>query len=169
MLTEKVKLLQKVALLHEGKVLLLKRSAQEYSRPSCWDLPGGNSEWPTEITTSTVDLHKADIVREIFEETKLQTDPNNFSEKNLIFFRTFFQADKQIFSVICGWVLTATNQVTAFSPDQVILSDEHTEFAWVPLADLGQYDMGATGTFITTIIENAFHAKSIAETFSPHG
>jgi len=158
-LTQHTKLLHKVVLIHEGKVLLLKRSLEDHSRPGCWDLPGGNSEWPETLTENTSDLHQLDIAREIREEIGYETNPANFSEKNLIFFRTFFEPEKQLYSLICGWKLVSVADLTAFSPDKVILSAEHTQFSWVGLNELAQFDFGgASGEFIIQMIKNAFES-----------
>lgn len=156
-LTQNTKFLHKVVLIHDGKVLLLHRSAAAHSRPDCWDLPGGNSEWPAALTENTADLHQLDIAREIREETGYETNPINFSEKNLIFFRTFFESEKQLYSLICGWKLTPVADLTAFSPDKVIISAEHTEFTWATLTEISNYNFGgASGEFIVQMIKNAF-------------
>lgn len=157
-LTENTKFLHKVAMINDGKVLLLHRSLTAISRPDCWDLPGGNSEWPVNVTENTADLYQLDVAREIQEETGFETNPTNFFEKNLIYFRTYFEPTKQLYSLICGWRLDAVSDLTAFSPEKVILSNEHTEFAWVNLTELSDYNFGdhQRGDFIRSIIENAF-------------
>ena len=164
-LTENVKFLHKAALIHEGKVLILKRADGDGSRPGCWDLPGGNSEWPASVTAPTADLHAQDIAREIQEETGYQVASADFANKPPIFFRSFFEPEKQLFSVICGWV-ARSNQVLAFTPDQVILSPEHTAFAWVTQAELDSYDFGGVkGAFIKASIVEAFaHVKQTPPT-----
>lgn len=156
-LTENTKFLHKVAILNDGKVLLLKRSDSAVSRPGCWDLPGGNSEWPAEIAENIPDLYQLDIAREIKEETGFETNRNNFSQKNLIYFSTFFEPAKQLYSLICGWKLTAVTDLTAFSPEKVILSAEHTQFVWVSAIEINNYNFGdlGRGDFIKVIIENA--------------
>lgn len=159
-LTTNVKFLHKAALIHENKVLILRRADGDGSRPGCWDLPGGNSEWPASVTAPTADLHAQDIAREIQEETGYQIASANFANKTPVFFRSFFEPEKQLYSVICGWMATA-DQVLAFRPDQVILSPEHTAFAWVTQAELDSYDFGGVkGEFIKASIVEAFaHVK----------
>jgi 8-oxo-dGTP diphosphatase len=154
-LTKEVKLLQKIALLREGAVLLLQRSGNEQSRPGCWDLPGGNSEWPLD-THKGFGQHKKDLVREVREETGIELLPESFAQNDLVYFETFFQPDAQMFSIICGWkgVLSAD-----FAPDQVRLSDEHTAFAWVKPSELAEYDFGGSrGEFLAEIITRATQA-----------
>lgn len=163
-LTSQVKLLHKVAIVADEKVLLLQRSLDSKSRPNCWDLPGGNSEWPATITAPTADLHQQDVGREINEETGLTVDPTIFLPKKLIFFRTFFEPDAAIYSVICGWWLDAATELADFDPNQVILSPEHTTFAWVSLPELNHYNVGGSkGEFIIETIKAAFHAKTFAD------
>ncbi|HCC84278.1 MAG TPA: hypothetical protein DEP87_01205 [Candidatus Pacebacteria bacterium] len=155
-LTDHVKLLHKVAVVHDDKVLILKRANTAQSRPGCWDLPGGNSEWPVALTENTANIYQLDIVREIQEETGSETSPNNFSEKNLIFFRTFFEPERQVYSLICGWKLNAVTDLTAFSPEKVKLSPEHTQMAWISLSEAASYDFGGVrGQFILEIIVQA--------------
>lgn len=149
-LTDQVKLLQKVAIIHQGKLLIMKRSEDATHRPGAWDLPGGNAEWP-EANQSVANLHRQDVAREILEETGLVVEADHFTDENLVHFMTFFDADQQLYAVICGWKVV----LTAESAD-IILSDEHTEFAWITLADLANYDLAEPkGTFIKHIIHRA--------------
>jgi 8-oxo-dGTP pyrophosphatase MutT (NUDIX family) len=156
-LTSNVKLLQKAAIIRhqdgEAQVLLLKRSQDALSRPNCWDLPGGNSEWPAEDQGSAANLHLADLAREVQEETALQIEQSDLTLTKLTHFSTFFDADKQMFTVIAGWMIdfakTAQNQIQ--------ISTEHQDFAWVSAADLVQYDFGGEkGRFVVNIIQQAF-------------
>lgn len=155
-LTEQVKLLQKAALFDGSKVLLLKRSPHALSRPSAWDLPGGNSEWPS-VNTESLGLHRQDIAREIKEETGLSLSPDEFQLANLKFFETHFDADKQVFTITVGW------HVDFFMGKQkksINLSQEHVEWAWVNLDKVGGYDFGGSnGDWIKTIINTRLVAK----------
>jgi 8-oxo-dGTP pyrophosphatase MutT (NUDIX family) len=132
-LTENVKLLQKVVIIRDQngrkEALLLQRTADSASRPNCWDLPGGNSNWPKDVTVSTANLHQLDVVREVEEETTLKTDPKNFKLANLAHFSTYFEADKQILTIICGWQL----DYSATDGAELKISDEHQDFAWANL------------------------------------
>ncbi len=71
-LTTNVKFLHKVAIIREldgeKQVLILQRDSNSFSRPDCWDLPGGNAEWPIEGQVSTADLHQADTAREVLKK-----------------------------------------------------------------------------------------------------
>lgn len=155
-LTDNVKLLQKAAIIRQQEsleVLLLKRSADAKSRPNCWDLPGGNSEWPEVSQLSAANLHMDDLKREIFEETGLDAQKDVLVLNNLTHFSTYFDSDKQIFTIICGWLVNydATNQ------NEIKISDEHQEYMWVKEEDLNAYDFGGVkGTFILDIIKQAF-------------
>lgn len=155
-LTDRVKFLQKAALIHRGQVLILKRSLESSSRPGAWDLPGGRAEWPVVTTQSLENPHQGEIAREIREETGLVVDPSHFTDQNLVHFKTYFEADRQRYALICGWRVLAEN-IADFDPDALTLSEEHTEFAWVTLETLDQYDFDEpTGAFVKTIIRNAF-------------
>lgn len=136
-LTSHVKLLHKVAIVDQGKVLILKRSKEASSRPGKWDLPGGNSEWPHNLKKPVINLHQHDIVREIKEETNLVFENQDFETENLVYFATYFEPDKQLYSVNCGWAIKLKDK------NQVVkISKEHTDFAWISLDELKKYDFG---------------------------
>jgi 8-oxo-dGTP pyrophosphatase MutT (NUDIX family) len=148
-LTANVKLLHKAAIISQNKVLILKRSPSAFSRPGKWDLPGGNSEWPTKVSQPTINLHQQDIVREIQEEVNLQLDPQLFTEDNLVYFATYFEPDRQVYSVNCGWKASIKQALAS----TVKLSQEHTDLAWISLSQLDQYDFGGRARdFETKII-----------------
>ncbi len=156
-LTTNVKLLQKAAIIRQHhsnlEVLLLQRSSDALSRPNCWDLPGGNSEWP-QNKSSMANLHLADLSREIVEETALQINTNALQLKNLVHFSTYFDSNKQVFSIIGGWFVNfdSTNQV------EIQISLEHQKYAWVSQTDLHEYDFGGQqGAFVLEIILNSFN------------
>jgi 8-oxo-dGTP pyrophosphatase MutT (NUDIX family) len=135
-LTETVKVIQKAALVADGQVLILKRTDDSIPRPSKWDLPGGNSEWP-EIQRTQHGLHQDDITREIMEETGISLANSMFTQP--IYFDTYFDADTKVYSLIVGW------RVALSGTQKVRLSSEHTEFAWVSFPELGLYDFGFAG------------------------
>ncbi len=147
-LTDQVKLLQKAVLISNEKILLLKRSEDAYSRPHCWDLPGGNSEWPSS-PEFTRGLHLEDLVREIQEETGISIPAEAVFQRDLVFFDTTFQPEKQMFTVLVGWkhVLNGTEP-------QVTISNEHSAYSWVSPNDIAQYDFGFA-QFIPKMIRRA--------------
>lgn len=151
-LTDHVKILHKVAIIADNKVLLLKRHASAHSRPNQWDLPGGNAEWPEGVAADLLEhLHQADVVREIQEETGIVVDPARISAP--VFFDTFFQNQTQMYTVAVGWCVQL-DQVTP-----VILSREHSESTWVDQEDAVAYDFGFAGGpngFLVQIIQQAF-------------
>ncbi|GEM_PF-425028 len=151
-LTEHTKLIQKAVLVSGEKALLLKRSADSKTRPECWDLPGGNAEWP-EITDNQAGLHAQELVREIEEETGIAVDAQVFARSTPILFDTYFEADKQVYAVITNWLVELPD---SFPEDQLVLSDEHTEYAWTSLEELKNFDFGGErGNFIVESVETA--------------
>ena len=146
-LTENVKLLHKIVIKSGDRILLLKRSQEAASRPGCWDLPGGNSEWP-QTTNSGFNLHAHDVVREIKEETSIDVDTDLINQSNLTYFSTYFDANKQIYTVICGWKIILNDQPA------VGLSNEHAEYIWADITHIDSFDFGgAKGEFIKDIIQ----------------
>ncbi len=149
-LTENVKLLQKAVVVHKGRVLLLQRDDTASSRPSKWDLPGGNSEWPTTQQANTTSLHQADISREIKEETGITVVPGHFNRDAMVYFDTTFY--NEVFTVLTGWVAELPFD---FDESEVTLSEEHTAFEWVPFDDARDYDFDYGKNFIVPMLRNA--------------
>lgn len=155
-LTENTKLLHKVALIHNNEVLILKRSTDSTSRADKWDLAGGNSEWP-ENNRQGHGVHQEDIVREIVEETGIEVSPDIFDFSALTFFDTFFDPNKQVFTIICGWRYRLP---TNFDHDRIIISSEHSQIKWITEKETDLIDFGGhKGVFVRNIIKNGFKEK----------
>lgn len=151
-LTAEVKLLQKVVLMHGDKVLILKRSADSGSRAEKWDLPGGNTEWP-ESSEDLRNPHVQDVIREVFEETGVEVPTSAVSE--CVYVGSYFEPKKQIYTIILGWRMTLPSSV---QDQDILLSEEHTAFAWIDRAEFDKYDFGFAGEkdgFIRQTVENA--------------
>ena len=153
MLQKNVKLLQKAVLIHDGKFLILQRNEKAKSRPLCWDLPGGNSEWPENVTENLENLHQKDVAREILEETGITVFDEHFTFENMVLFRTFFEAESEVYSIITGWKVELPDD---FERSLVQLSDEHINHKWVIFDELNEYDFGnKKGEFIKDVIRSA--------------
>lgn len=113
MFTDDIKFLQKAVIYHptENKFLALKRPANAFSRPNCWDLPGGNVLFGQ--------LHLDSLQEEIREETSLKV-----TDVKPIQVVTSHDKEKEVYNLFIGYKSIAT------SPD-VKISDEHSEFKWV--------------------------------------
>ncbi len=148
-LTEQVKLLQKAVIMADGELLILKRSPHALTRPAQWDLPGGNCEWPQSIT-DVANPNLPELFREIQEETGIVVDANSLSAVPL-HFSTYFEADKQVYTIIVGWKILLPAQPA------VVISDEHTEFAWIKLDQFDRYDFGFAGK------SNGFIRKMVSQ------
>lgn len=155
-LTQNVKFVQKVGLVHEGKVLLVKRSLDSATRPGAWDLPGGNAEWP-EATETVRDVHVRDVIREVAEETSVTITTEQLPEENMVLFFTYFEPEKQLYSFGAGWYVALD---ASFDPGSIVLSNEHTEYAWVTLEELDAYDFAEpVGTYVKTIAQRALQRR----------
>ena len=140
-LTKKTKLLQKALLIADSKVLVLKRASNSFSRPNKWDLPGGNSEWPS-VTSDLKNPHELDLLREIKEETGLDVSEFWSNRRQPLCFNTYFESEKQVFSVIVIWQVNLPSTLMS----QARLSQEHSEFRWVDLDRvLDELDFGFAG------------------------
>jgi 8-oxo-dGTP pyrophosphatase MutT (NUDIX family) len=141
-------LLHKVAIVHQGEVLILKRAAKSNSRPDKWDLAGGNSEWP-DNNRQGQGVHKEDVAREIIEETGIEVLAESFNFSALTFFDTFFDAQKQVFTIICGWKYPLPDD---FERNSIKISNEHSEINWVSKEQIETIDFGGIkGEFVKSI------------------
>jgi 8-oxo-dGTP pyrophosphatase MutT (NUDIX family) len=102
----------KAVLIHEGCVLLLLNERSE------WDLPGGRPD-PGED-------HGAALEREVREETGLAVEMGAMLNEHV--FEVLPQRFVRIVAYACQLVGTSA----------VVLSPEHLETRWVPLAELGE-------------------------------
>lgn len=109
--SDDIKFLQKAVVFHptESKILALKRTMQEHSRPGKWDLVGGNVHYG--------ENHEESLRREIREESGLEV-------AELKPLRVFSQMMNDIYHLFIGYKATALS-------DQVVISEEHTEYKWV--------------------------------------
>lgn len=98
----------KALVIHNGKTLVLKRSAGDVGGGN-WDLPGGRVE-PGE------DLYGS-IKREVYEETSLVV-----AKSEINFAHT---------EIVNEEVRIRVGQVAAVTKDEVRLSEEHDEYRWV--------------------------------------
>lgn len=151
-LTDDVKLLQKVVLIHGDKFLILQREENSHSRPLAWDLPGGNAQWP-ETLEDKENPHQSNVAREVFEETGIEVSEDLFSTENLVELRTYFEAQDQVFSVITGWRVKLNDD---FNEENVKISHEHINYDWITIDMLDDYNFdGFKGEFIKEIIRKS--------------
>ena len=114
MFSDDIKFLQKAIILHpdrDKKFLALKRSADSFSRPNDWDLPGGNVLF--------ADLHEDSLRKEIREEAGLEV--GDFTPVQVI---TSYDAIENIYRIFNGFVCRATTA-------EITLSEEHVEYRWL--------------------------------------
>jgi 8-oxo-dGTP diphosphatase len=108
---DKVKVLIKAIILKDGKLLSVKRSDDDYSRPGAYDLPGGKLEFGEAAEDC--------ILREIKEETTL--DIKNLCPLHII---SELDENEEFFWIeIC--------YLCDYAGGNVELSHEHTECRWV--------------------------------------
>ena len=111
MFSDDMKFLQKAVVYHptQDKFLALQRPANAYSRPNCWDLPGGNVIFGENYLES--------LIKEIREETSLKVN-----EVKPIQVVTNFE--KGIYYLFIGYICKATSS-------KIKLSEEHSSEKWV--------------------------------------
>lgn len=148
-LTENVKVLQKCVLYQQGKFLILKRAETAKTRPGCWDLPGGNVEWP-KTDQNLQDSHLAELVREVKEEMDIKISETDLEN---CYLGSYFEAKKQLYTLIFGWMTELETE------PKIKLSSEHTELAWISANQFDHYNFGFAGEkdgFIRKMVEQSF-------------
>lgn len=115
MFSEDMKFLQKAVVFHpkENKILILKRPSSAYSRPGCWDLPGGNVLFG--------ENHLNSLLSEIDEETSLKV-------ADVLPIQVVTNYEKDIYYLFIGYSCRATSS-------NVEISDEHSEYMWVTVEE----------------------------------
>lgn len=103
----------------EGKYLVLKRSEEKYPEvEKQWDIPGGRIDPGATLVEN--------LVREVMEETGLKVE----SEPRLLFAQDIIKQDKGKHVVRLTYLGEADGKV--------VLSDEHTGFQWLSLAEIAR-------------------------------
>jgi len=117
----KTQVVQNSIILHDGKILILRRSPTSRRRPLQWGLVGGFLENNEELI--------AGIVREVFEESGMKvSNPNPVFAKTEL--RSWIEDDtKNQENVI--YIFYLVKSETA----EVVLSSEHVEFKWMTLEE----------------------------------
>lgn len=99
----------------DGKFLLLRRSAEKYASTK-WDIPGGRIDAGTSLSEN--------LARELMEETQMTLT----SEPRALVAQDIFIPETDRHVVRITYIGTAEGEPK--------LSDEHTEYKWMTLAEL---------------------------------
>jgi 8-oxo-dGTP diphosphatase len=105
----------------DGKFLIIKRRPDEVAFPGKWEFPGGKLESGESI--------KASLIREAKEETNLELD----SEPIYMGEYEFTRRD--------GLHVVGLRFVARAKKGEVMLSEDHTEHAWITLKEAAEYDL----------------------------
>jgi ADP-ribose pyrophosphatase YjhB (NUDIX family) len=131
----------------EGEILIIKRDPKKYPGiTSLWDIPGGRID-----PKSTLENN---LKREIYEETKLK--PKILS---ILAAQDIIKPDIRVVR------LTYISYETS-SGSKVILSDEHTEFKWVPIEFL--LKINNSESYIRAIVKDKSKMSFIKDIISKH-
>ena len=137
-------LVQRAVVLHQGRFLLLQRTAGTSWIADKWELPGGKLARGEELVAS--------LKREVLEETGLVV--NHASHM------THAQ---------CSWADgSATREVpyitlvtlTDLVQGEVVLSDEHKASVWVTIAEAHEYDLTPTTTQALAVLSESIEESA---------
>jgi 8-oxo-dGTP pyrophosphatase MutT (NUDIX family) len=133
-----VRLIQKCLIVgKDGKILALKRAADDHSRGGNWDLPGGGYEYGEEVIAA--------IKREVMEEVGLTVN-----SLRPVFFANRMGVGEGFFR---GDTVFATCYMSSDWEGEVVISSEHTEYKWVNPEEFRSYDFGADSGFFLEAID----------------
>ena len=130
----KKNMVSKVIFIEDGKILLLKRAKFMISKdaPWSWDLPGGHRE-PCELMREAARRESKEETnltpRELkFVSSKVTGDGDHRSGKYVYFYKAL------------SWT------------GEIELSDEHSEYRWVPLDEISEYKNGIGTTYYEAVL-----------------
>lgn len=127
-----VKIVQKVAIIFENKILILRRSNTDIKRPNAWDFVGGNID-DEDIQKYDAEILLNALAREIKEEAGIEINKNNLQQ---IYLNDGWKNDNGGLFIWIGYKLILNDKV------EVKISDEHTEYKWVSKDELKDVDFG---------------------------
>jgi len=111
----------------DGLILLIKRSLDDSHNPGKWEAPGGKLEQGEDVTRA--------LEHEVIEETRLVVRPVS----SLAHIDSFIIGDNGKYLGFSYIVVFGIAEVIGNA--QVVLSDEHTEYVWVPYEKMFEYDL----------------------------
>jgi len=148
---DKVKVLQKAAVLNKnGQILALKRTGDpKRPNPGCWDLAGGRVE-SSDIVKWKNKSGKGDdndilinaLRREIKEETGLEVE-----NIRAIHAASAYSEKKEMLIVAIGYSCKAADE------SRLKLSAEHTESCWAAKEEFMKLEIGNDGGFIESFLD----------------
>lgn len=125
---------QKAFIVHEGSVLLVRKSADDPSQAGKWEVPGGRMEFGEEV-----DAH---LQREVREEVGLSITPGEpFAIWQWQMKRADASGEETYMQVVAVARICTTSDPTALDDSQRVAEDYLAETAWVPFAELLSYDL----------------------------
>jgi len=105
----------KGVIIHQGKVLILKRAAEDEVGAGTWEMAGGKPEFGEKLELS--------LMREVEEETGLHIKVEK------LLYATTFKTDPARQVVILTYLCKAEKE-------QVYLSEEHSDYTWAGKSEL---------------------------------
>lgn len=109
---------------HQGKFLIIQRSANEEVFPNLWEIPSGKRE--------QFESSKDALVREIKEE--VDVDIESISPVDVFEFKVEKESEVRDSTQI-SFLCRPTNE------PKVKLSDEHQNFAWISESEIDNYEL----------------------------
>lgn len=134
----KIKVVQKIALWHQDKVLVLQRAAGDYTRPNAWDLPGGTVD---DQTSNSIISHPHwdELKREIVEEIGWDIPIDLLKQAKVSTVQSYWEPDRQLVTWRIGWTLAIPEKIS------VNLSEEHQGYSWLSHAESQELEFGPGG------------------------
>ncbi len=123
---------QKAFIIHDGNLLLIKKSASDPNQANKWEVPGGRMKFGEDL--------EEHIKREVFEEVGLQITPGDpfFLWQWIIKRKDKTGEDIQMQIVAVARICQASSTDISFERHED--DDYIAEYAWVPLLQINKYD-----------------------------
>jgi 8-oxo-dGTP diphosphatase len=109
----------------DGKLLVIKRSPTDKNNAGKWEVPGGKVDEGQDFTQAQE--------REVMEETGLLAEPT----ERLVFVDSFVIGTGQY----KGLPYVALFSITKLVGGNLVISEEHTDYAWVSYDQMLTYDL----------------------------
>lgn len=130
-----LRLAVEAVIIHDGKVLLAKRSPDCKVAPNVWNVPAGK----VKLLETTTDA----VVRETLEETGLAVRVNRLICESAF---TMKSGNETVYRNMFTYYLSPVGSV------KVTLNEEHTEYAWVTKEQLSQKEYASLNERLVKLI-----------------
>lgn len=145
-LRPRILLINRAIVLDKNKVLIIKRADDETYNPSKWEAPGGKLDKGQDISSA--------LEREVLEETNLVVIPID----KVAYYRSGIVSDNVRYNGITYIELFG---ITKRIGGTVHLSSEHTDFKWITLDEIYDFDLSTATKEALLVLEEKIRKTKV--------